>query len=65
MAKHISSGEWYCKDCGCTDVEEKHWVNMNTGEILEGDSSQVYFCNNCGKIVGDVELAKEDIYFNI
>ena len=38
---------WVCDYCGTEEVDEKAWVNMNTGEITEPDDYTNYWCNNC------------------
>lgn len=37
---------WACDECGCTDVEESVWCNLNTGEKT-GEVSDDIFCPQC------------------
>jgi hypothetical protein len=38
---------WYCVDCGCVDVEEIAWVEMNSGAITSGEAPVVHWCPEC------------------
>tara|TARA_R100000951_G_scaffold913_2_gene2728 strand:+ start:1141 stop:1473 length:333 start_codon:yes stop_codon:yes gene_type:complete len=38
---------WVCDYCGSEEVDEKAWVNMNTGEITEGVDDTPRWCNIC------------------
>ena len=42
---------WVCDYCGTEEVDEKAWVNMNTGMITEPDDYTNYWCNNCNEEV--------------
>ena len=41
MSKYI------CENCGSSDVEEKAWVNINTGKIVDIVESESPWCSNC------------------
>lgn len=40
---------WACTECGCTDVQETAWIEMNGGEV-QGDEGPLeqQFCPQCG-----------------
>ena len=42
---------WVCDYCGTEEVDEKAWVNMNTGMITEADDYTNYWCNCCNEEV--------------
>jgi len=58
----IKKDQWYCAECGDTDVEEKRWVNMNNNEIHGTDQTGDYWCPVCEEHV-NVEQASEDFTF--
>ena len=43
-----------CKTCGCAEVEEPVWRNINTHEINTANLAPEYFCKDCG-VTCDVE----------
>ena len=47
---------WYCSDCGSTDVQEKIWITVNSGKIIDNKlwyeynnniDDEYFFCNEC------------------
>jgi len=39
---------YVCSECGCPEVEESVWVDINTGKETEEDSPLGYYwCPNC------------------
>ena len=45
---------WVCDYCGTEEVDEKAWVNMNTGMITEPDDYTNYWCNCCNDEVSPI-----------
>jgi len=65
---------YICEECKSTDVEQKQWVNPNTGDLgdLCSDAEATdSFCNNCEKHVNIIcvknqpILSKHTVYFLI
>lgn len=38
------------KKCGSADLEERHWVNINTDEVGSNDGTDDIYCNHCEEI---------------
>ena len=47
---------WYCDGCGSTDVQEKVWIAVNSGKIIENKlwyeyknniDDEYFYCNGC------------------
>ena len=47
---------WYCDNCGSTDVQEKIYIAINSGKIIEDKlwyeykdtcDDEFFFCNGC------------------
>ena len=55
---------WVCSYCGTEEVDEKAWVNMNTGMITEPDDYTNYWCNCCNEEVSPISYFefKENIF---
>ena len=43
----IKYTKYYCEECGSSDVEEKYWCKINTGEIIDVDDSSEVWCCQC------------------
>lgn len=42
-----------CAECGGSTIEESAWINVNTGEVSEGDGPlDSYFCIDCDEECG-------------
>jgi len=48
---------WKCKTCTSTNVESLDWVDLNSGDHLNDESVDEYYCNGCGN---NVEVYYED-----
>ena len=47
--KEIKVTKYYCKECGSSDVEEKAWVKVNTGQIESVIEDSEVWCCQCEK----------------
>lgn len=44
----LDNDELYvCAECGSLDIEQKHWVNVNTGLIIDTCEKEDIYCNVC------------------
>ena len=52
---------WACQECGCTDVQEPAWIEMNTGE-LTGDEAPTdrHYCPQCGDGEAEVDQTADE-----
>lgn len=41
------TNETYLCECGSPDVDQQHWVGVNTGLIAELVDEQLWYCNVC------------------
>lgn len=53
-----------CIKCGSNDIEQKYWINPNTGELKDPiDDDDVFWCCQCEEhceiIVEDEKLNKK------
>jgi len=39
--------KFICEKCGSSDVEEKAWVKINTGKIVETIEGDDFWCCQC------------------
>ena len=39
--------EFICSKCGSSDVEEKAWVKINTGEVIGAEDDSPVWCCQC------------------
>jgi hypothetical protein len=52
---------WICQQCGKTDVQEKAWVDMNTGKKVDdslNENGDEYWCDTCEE---KVEVSQVDL----
>jgi len=40
---------YVCEKCGCKDVEEKAWVRINTGKLVDIVEDETPWCPQCEK----------------
>lgn len=47
---------WYCDNCGSTKVEEKVWIEINSGKLMDDSlwykysaetGNEYFYCNGC------------------
>ena len=38
---------YVCEKCSCKDVEEKAWVRINTGKLVDIVEDEAPWCPNC------------------
>ena len=52
---------WYCNNCGSSDVQEKVWIAVNSGKVVENKlwyeyknniDDEYFFCNECREECG-------------
>lgn len=50
-----------CKNCGGSHVESLSWVDLNSGEVDNGDDVGEYYCRDCSAHT-DVEYKQPSIF---
>lgn len=49
--KNQTTPSWACSNCGSHNIQQRAWVNINTGELVdyvESSDAEDYYCPDCG-----------------
>lgn len=54
--------KWVCWNCDSDDIRERIVININTGEKIERDVYDDFWCNDCGENdeIGEVLYGEKD-----